>query len=159
MQVIINYRNKSTGQLSFLVTAMTFGGYLNSRLQTKPVPRNCGKWRFRGFLTKNIILPMAPVTGWGPHRIYIYVSKNFLSRCELTTSSLIFIDWCGSFYDILSLVFGLRHQKVVKLSQKTHGSEDECAVVHHLCGSWWFTTTIDHATRHDLGCLGDLGLV
>jgi len=25
-QVIINYRNKSTGQLSFLVTAMTFGG-------------------------------------------------------------------------------------------------------------------------------------
>ncbi|CAE7274852.1 unnamed protein product [Symbiodinium pilosum] len=32
-QVVINYRNKSTGQLSFLVTAMTFGG-MGARLYT-----------------------------------------------------------------------------------------------------------------------------
>ena len=32
-QVIINYKNKSTGQLSLLVTAMTFGG-MSARLYT-----------------------------------------------------------------------------------------------------------------------------
>lgn len=98
-QVIINYRNKSTGQLSFLVTAMTFGGYLNSRLQTNqvrklqivyrlgvaggPLPVPVANEGLEDSLLKiRIILPMAPVTGRGPHRIYMCLMclKQFLVK-------------------------------------------------------------------------------
>ena len=114
VQVVINYRNKSTGQLSFLVTAMTFGGYLNSRLQQKPVEKaanslytlpetNSSPLKMM-VSNRNLLFQGSIFRGYVSFRDGIsHVSQ--ITSCqdvELTNSSLIFIGLSGSFYDILS---------------------------------------------------------
>ena len=52
-----------------------------------PPPSNCGKWRFIGIPTKNVIVLVVTVTGRGDNPMYTGVSQLFGAQNQLVSSS------------------------------------------------------------------------